>query len=103
MVVKGERYNVVKVLLKHPKEERLSAGVYIDLFEVKGEASWLCPVMAYSNWKREAGVAMTGRKPLLRTRDSYNYTGASFNQDLRKLLGEEAARSGGTISSHSFR
>ena len=46
---------------------------------------------------------MSGRKPLLRTRDTYNYTGASFNQDLRKLLGEEAARSGGTISSHSFR
>ena len=51
VVVKGERYNVVKVLLKHPKEERLSAGVYIDLFEVKGEASWLCPVKAYKNWK----------------------------------------------------
>ena len=103
VVVRGEEYKVVKVFLKHPKEERLSAGVFIDLFEVKGEASWLCPVMAYKKWKAEAGVILTGGKPLMRTKDSFNYTGANFNKDLKRFFGEEAARGGGTISSHSFR
>ena len=103
VVVRGETYNVVKVFLKHPKEERLSSGIFMDLFEVKGEASWLCPVTAYKKWKAETGVVRSGWKPLMRTNDSFNYTGANFNKDLRKLLGEEAARCGGTITSHSFR
>ena len=103
VVVRGEEYRVIKVFLKHPKEERLSAGVFIDLFEVKGKASWLCPVMAYLKWKEEAGVILIKAKPLMRTSDFLNYTGANFNKDLQKFLGEEAAEGGGTISSHSFR
>ena len=53
VIVRGVVYEVVKVLLRHPKEERLSAGVTIDLFQVTGEASWLCAVTAYKKWRGE--------------------------------------------------
>merc|ERR1712120_39058 len=39
--VAGVQHEVVKIFLRHPKEQRLSAGVTIDLFEVKVDAGWL--------------------------------------------------------------
>ena len=36
--VAGVRYEVVKVFLRHPKEQRSSSGVMKDLLEIKSEA-----------------------------------------------------------------
>lgn len=51
--VKGEDHKVLRVHIKHPKEERLSAGVIIDLFEVKEVGRWLCPVRAWKDWNAD--------------------------------------------------
>ena len=93
----------MKVFLRHPKEERLSAGVTIDFFQVRGEASWLCPVLAYRKWRAERPVKPSTMLPLLRLGSGENYTGLAFNRDLRRFLGGMARDQGGTVSSHSFR
>ena len=49
--VGGMPHKVLKIFLRHPKEEKLSAGVTIDLFQTRGEAGWLCPVTAYKKWR----------------------------------------------------
>ena len=81
VMVRGKAHQVIKVFLKHPKEERLSSGVFIDLLEVKGKSSWLCHVAAFLMWKAEAGVVLARGMPLMRMTDSLNYTGAKFNVD----------------------
>ena len=101
--VRGTVHEVVKVFLRHPKEERLSAGVTIDLFKITGEASWLCPVRAHMKWRAERSTKPSAMLPLLRTSSGECYTGAAFNKDLKKFLGDFAHDMGGSISSHSFR
>ena len=101
--VGGIVHEVVKVLLRHPKEERLSAGVTIDLFQITGEASWLCPVKAYKKWREQKCNKLSTMLPLLRLGSGENYTGSNFNRDLRKFLGDVAQDLRGSVSSHSFR
>ena len=36
--VTGVRYEIVKVFLRHPKEQRSSSGAMKDLLEIKSEA-----------------------------------------------------------------
>jgi len=102
-MIKGDTFRVVKVHLKHPKEERLSSGVIMDLFEAKGTASWMCPVAAYTQWKADKPHKPSPTLPLFRTRSGEGFTGRSLNAHLKVLLKDEAASQGGTFTSHSFR
>ena len=42
--VEGHKIQTLKVTLKHPKEERLSHGVVLDIFE---SGDFMCPVQAF--------------------------------------------------------
>lgn len=100
-VVTADRVTqALKIHLKHPKEERLSAGVIIDVFATN---DFMCPVKAYMDWRRDKCVTLTSHRPLFRVTGGRNYTGAMFNVDLRKLMGEETDYSKSPITSHSFR
>ena len=101
--VAGVQYEVVKVFLRHPKEQRLSSGVTIDLFEIKGEANWLCPVKAYRKWKEGSPMKPSTNLPLFRLPSGESYTGNAFNTDLKRFLGDMAGEMRGHVSSHSFR
>ena len=101
--VAGVQHEVVKIFLRHPKEQRLSAGVTIDLFEVTGEASWLCPVKAYKKWKEGSSTKPSTNLPLLRLNTGESYTGTAFNHDLKRFLGDMAKDMKGSVTSHSFR
>ena len=101
--VAGVQHEVVKIFLRHPKEQRLSAGVTIDLFEVIGEASWLCPVKAYRKWKEGSSMKPSTNLPLLRLNSGESYTGTAFNHDLKRFLGDMAEDMKGSVTSHSFR
>jgi len=61
----------------------------------------LCPVTAYRKWakvsKPEEGL------PLFRDSNGSSMTARRFNSYLKTLLGDQAERRGGTITSHSFR
>ena len=45
------RYEIVKVFLRHPKEQRSSSGAMKDLLEINSEADWPSPVKAFRKWK----------------------------------------------------
>ena len=60
--VNGEDIGTLRVHLKHPKEERLSSGVNIDLFETE---DFLCPIAAYKNWMVDNVVNLLATKPAM--------------------------------------
>ena len=90
----------LRINLKHPKEERLSAGVIIDVF---ASDDFMCPVKAFKDWMTDKVVILAGARPIFRLRDGYSYTGATFNKDLKKLLSDEVDYDKSPITAHSFR
>ena len=102
MKVKGVEHNYLGIHLKHPKEERLSEGITVEVFEMGGQHSWACPVRAYKEYLK-CGHQGTGKMPLIRTADGSNYTGKDFNKDLRIILKGVVNYEAGPLTSHSFR
>ena len=98
--VEGRRVETLQVYLAHPKEERLSAGVKLDLF---ASGDFMCPVKAYKDWMKDKVVNLSTQKPLFRLADGRNYTGYQFNKDLRVLLKEVVDYNKSPVTSHSFR
>ena len=96
----GVKVDILKVHLKHPKEERLSAGVTIDCFP---SGDFMCPVTAFLNWKKDKVCKLSTQKPLFRLANGENYTGTNFNRDLKSLLKEVVDYEVAPITSHSFR
>ena len=101
--VNGETYNCLKIKIKHPKEEKLPSGIIIDIFEVKGEGNWMCPVKAWNDWMKDKAVVLSSMKPAIRLADGSNYTGTQFNSDLKNLLKNQVDYKKGSITAHSFR
>ena len=102
MKVKGVERKYLGVHLKHPKEERLSEGITIEVFEIEGQHSWACPVKAYEEYLK-CGHQGTGKLPLIRTTEGSNYTGKDFNRDLKIILKGIVNYEAGPLTSHSFR
>ena len=75
--------DTLRVYIAHPKEEKLSAGIKIDLFP---SGDFMCPIKAFENWKRDMGVKMDPKLPLFRLEDGRNYTGKAFNCDIKALM-----------------
>jgi hypothetical protein len=98
--VDGKIIGSLRVHLKHPKEERLSSGVNIDLFE---SGDLLCPITAYKSWLKDKVVHLSSAKPALRLADGKAYTGKGFNADLKKILWQDADYRGKQVTAHSFR
>ena len=93
----------IRVHLKSPKEEKLSMGVYIDLFPVSGLAAWMCPVKAYTKWSGEKSTRSRSHLPMFTEVSGELYTGQEFNKDLKRLLPKSSLDKEGKITSHSFR
>ena len=98
--VDKRKVDTLKMHLKHPKEQRLSEGVTIDIF---ASQDFMCPVEAFRKWKRDKEVRLDRNKPLFRLDSGENYTGAQFNKDIKTLLGGVVDYSKAPITSHSFR
>ena len=76
----------LRINLKHPKEERLSAGVVIDVFATN---DFMCHVKASGDWMKDKQVSLASKGSMFRLKGGANYTGGMFNADLRKLLRDE--------------
>ena len=89
---------VIEVTLKCPKENKDGKPTVIDIFESGGA---LCPVTAYKKWTsiRTPVVGL----PLFRDEDGTPVTARKFNTYLKAMLGDQAEKRGGTLTSHSFR
>ena len=90
----------LKIFLKHPKEERLSSGVVIDVFAT---GDFMCPVKAFKDWHKDKVVRLSPQRPMFRLAEGQNYTGALFNKDLKTLLKDDVDYEKAPITSHSFR
>jgi len=97
-LVNSKGGGALEVTLKCPKECKDGKPTVVDVFESGGN---LCPVTAYRKWakvsKPEEGL------PLFRDSNGSSMTARRFNSYLKTLLGDQAERRGGTITSHSFR
>ena len=106
LVEGGKPIEYLAVHIKSLKEQKLSTGITVELFETGSE---ICPVSAFKKWRATSrltrGTAkQIGRnKPLIRLEEGTNYTGKSFNSDLKKLLSPYLNYDHGKILSHSFR
>jgi hypothetical protein len=98
--VGGTTVETLKIQLRHPKEERLSSGVVIDVFTTN---DFMCPVKAFKDWMKDKVVKLSTQKPMFRLAEGQNYTGALFNKDLRSLLENEVDYEKSPITAHSFR
>ena len=98
--VNGRQVEILQVYLAHPKEERLSSGVRLDLF---ASGDFMCPVKAFKDWMQDKVVKLSSSRPLFRQADGRNYTGAQFNKDLKVLLKDVVDYSKTPVTSHSFR
>ena len=98
--MEGREVDSLSLYIAHPKEEKLSAGVVIDLFPT---GDFMCPVTAYKNWQLDKGVELTPRRPLFRLEGGKNYTGRLFNSDIRSLMSKVLDYDSNPITAHSFR
>ena len=103
-----ENSRMVKYLRVHiesPKEQKLSKGITVELFETGSE---VCPISAYQKWKQDSKLKgkagqFDKNKPLIRLESGLNYTGKNLNDDLKKLLSNYLDYDHQRILSHSFR
>ena len=98
--LEGRRAEILQVFLAHPKEEKLSAGIKVDLFS---SGDFMCPITAFVNWRRDKGVQLDAQMPLFRMECGRNYTGKLFNQDIKSLMGNIIDYNKTPITAHSFR
>lgn len=92
-----QRFKVLKIFLKAPKEARLRHGIAVDLFKTD---SYICPILALEKYLTSPFLRLAPGKPLFRMTNGMAYTGASFNADLSRLL---RGCYSGRITSHSLR
>ena len=66
-VLVGSRViEALKINIKHPKEECLSARVVIDVFATN---NFMCPVKAFKDWHKDKIVILSNQKPMYRLAD----------------------------------
>jgi hypothetical protein len=100
VVVEGVLEEILVVHLKAPKEDRLCQGVNVELFST---GTFSCPVAAWVKWRKVAKVGPSPTKPVFRTSSGACMTGASFNKDIKALLGKVINYDEKKYLSHSFR
>ena len=97
--IEGKPEKVLQLHIKSPKEDRIGASSYVDVYETGG---LLCPVRAYLKWI-ETGPPCDPEMPALRHKDGRPLTGRKLNEFLRKCLEDVIPYEEGFVSSHSFR
>ena len=100
VVIDGVTENVLKVSLKHPKEDTLGKGVVVELFSTD---TCDCPVAAWKKWRVVSKVAMSRVGPVFRLPSGACYTGNQFNKDIKSLLSPHINYDEKRFLSHSFR
>jgi len=94
----SEVKELVQVLIKSPKENRVGAGVVIEIF---GNDTFMCPVRAVK--KLEKKIKPSKDMPYFTWLSGEAYTGKDLNGFLSKTLDRITLNSGGSVRSHSFR
>lgn len=99
VTIDGKKESLLQLCLKSPKEDRIGASSFVDVYETKG---LLCPIRAYKKWKA-TNPPNEPNMPAFRTEDGVPLTGRELNKILKKSLRKHDFYQSGTITSHSFR
>jgi hypothetical protein len=78
----------------------LNSSITVKMFT---NDTFCCPVDAYKKWRRVSNVSHCRTQPAFRMEDGACYTGTTFNDDLKDLLGRFINYDKRKILSHSFR
>ena len=97
--VEGKDMQILQILLKSPKENRVGNKVVIDIYE---NGSCCCPVKAFNNWMSTLPPTQRG-KPAFVLQNGQAYTGSLLNKTLKKCFEKHVPKELGFVSSHSFR
>ena len=100
--IDGQDTQVLTIHLKNPKEDKLQHGVKVDLFEITGSSSWMCPIHAYRSLICDINP-LNPHSPVATLPDGAHYTGSDFNTNLKALLAPYVDYSLHPVLSHSFR
>ena len=98
--VGGVEEEILVVHLKSPKEQRLSAGVNVELFST---GTFSCPVSAWKKWRALERFELGATKPVFQLSNGRCFTGKSFNNELKAMLGQFIDYNKRKVLSHSFR
>ena len=74
----------IQIKLKSPKEDRISKGKIVDIYENKGT---ICPVRAFKRYTR-LSKHLERDLPIFRLENRSNLTGRKLNKILKSLLGK---------------
>ena len=97
--VGNETEELLQLRLKSPKEDRVGASTFIDVYQTGGQ---LCPIRAYKKWK-ETNPPRDPDLPAFRKEDGTPLTGRKLNEILKTCLAPYIKQEEGHVSSHSFR
>ena len=97
--VGGATMEVLQVLIKSPKEDRIGKDIIIDIYETK---TGFCPVKYFKRWLANS-PPISNRKPAFLKPCGNPLTGSEFNKIFKQLLSPHLDYSKMKISSHSFR
>ena len=91
----------IVIHVKSPKVDRLGAGDDIVITEL---GNFMCPVRAMKKYREKSKLKEEPNLPVFRCESGSCFTGADFNKQLKKLLGDLGRKiPGGVITSHSLR
>ena len=98
--IEGSNEDLLVCHLKNPKEDKLKAGVNIELIST---GTLTCPVAAWEKWQSASKLRIEPLKPVFRLDNGKCMTGASFNKILKDLLCKYINYEEKKFLSHSFR
>ena len=98
--IEGSMEDLLVCHLKNHKEDKLRAGVNIELIST---GTLTCPVAAWEKWQQSANLKVEALKPVFRLDKGKCMTGAHFNKILKELLGQYVDYEEKKLLSHSFR
>ena len=87
----------IRIHLKSPKENRVGAGVKLEIFE---NNTFCCPVKALTKWQK--WVTLRDNEPVFQE-GGVCFTGKDFNKILSSLTSRLTDGTDGVIRPHSFR
>ena len=99
-MVEGKQEEILMIFLRSPKEDRLRAGVRVELFST---GTFSCPVSAWTKWKIVSRIVDCPTKPVFRLNTGTCFTGRLFNLAVKSMLGKVINYDEKKYLSHSFR
>ena len=96
--LEGSMKTIIKLRIKSPKENRVGAGICLEIFENK---TFMCPVKSIRKWLSKAEVP--SKLPLFRYQDGKPFKGKDLNRILSDITKPFTKDSTGIIRAHSFR